>query len=489
MSVPLPEDSAFSAVVRLVGAHTGLAFDARRFDDAVAGIRRVMTRAKLLDVEQYLERLQAQPVALDDLVAELTVGETYFFRERDQLDFVRSEIMAEVLARRGPDHVLRAWSAGCASGEEPYSLAIIADQLGLGERVRIVGSDISRPALARARAGRYRPWSLRGLEPALVASYFRASGRTLALDERITRRVAFVQLNLAHAAYPSLEHAIWGLDLVLCRNVLIYLDRPTIARVAARLFEALAPGGWLITGPSDPLLFDHAPFEMVKTPAGLLHRRPMMTAAVSLRPAQPFALPSAAAPVVERAGAAATLAAAEPAAAPPAEQPRAEPDPLARARAALAAGDYDGAMRLTAEIGNAAAATVALRARANRDGAARALEPAAESVRRYPLSAELHFLHAVLLLELGSLAEATASMRRAVYLDRTLAMAHFVLGTLLARQGDRAGAQRAYRNAAELARSLPADTLLSLGDGERASGLAAAADAQLARLELQLEAR
>src|SRR5262249_22024112 len=111
--------TAYEAVIRLVGDRTGLAFPPNRRESAEAAIRRAMARAGVSDLARYGDLLQ-QEETLDDLIAQLTVGETYFFREPAQFEFIRREVLPEIRKRLGLGHVLRAWSAGCASGEEAY---------------------------------------------------------------------------------------------------------------------------------------------------------------------------------------------------------------------------------------------------------------------------------------------------------------------------------------------------------------------------------
>lgn len=474
---------ALEVVARFLGARTGLAVGQSRRDETMAGIQRAMARARVSDASRYLELLVKGEAALDDLISEVTVGETYFFREPAQFEAVRSEIVPDLLQLREPGHVLRVWSAGCASGEEAYSLAILFDRAGLGGRARILGTDISRAALARARAAVYGSWSLRGVDATITSRFFRQAGDRWRLDEAIRSRVDFEYLNLALDAYPSSAAGIWGMDLVVCRNVLIYLDREAIARVARGLHAALADGGWLITGPSDPPLGEAAPFETVVTPSGVFYRRAGDHGRVVLfsrgGPSTwaPAAAAAVAAPKVE-----------------PARSPQVASAPgrdrLAVARAAFEAGDYDQVLALTDEPGQEAAAVAfRLRAIANRTGSREAAQAAAVEVERHPLSTELHFLNAVLLVDLGRDRDAERAVKRVIYLDRSSAVAHQLLGSILRRLGDSGGARRAYRNARELAAARPADESLALGDGERAARLVAAASAELALLDEPGEAR
>lgn len=446
-------------------ALTGLVFPDSRQDALRAGLARGMRRAGTGDPETYLSRLSREPALLDDLVADITVGETYFFRDAPQCRLLRDRILPELLGQRAGGR-LRMWSAGCATGEEAYTLAILHAESGAAEPARIVGTDLSRPALARARRGRYGPWALRGLAPGDVARYFRRSGADFALDPELMREVEFRYLNLAEDAYPSFVSGISGMDLILCRNVLIYFDGRTAAQVIRRLMASLAPGGWLLLGASDPLPSEPGPCEVVVTDAGLAYRRsggvvrgsrPERTTAAPAFPIAPEpVLPEATdAPPASPPGVPAAQSPPPPGPRRPAAPPS-QPDLLAsitRVRSLANAGDLQAA------------------------GAACA---AALDVHR--TSAELTYLHGVLLAEAGRAVEAAAALRACLYLDRTLAVAHLALGGTLARLGDEAGARRALGNAERLLASHPPEVEVPAADGERGGRLLAAARAQLALL-------
>jgi chemotaxis protein methyltransferase CheR len=446
---------AYALIARRVQARTGLNFTPTFRERAEAGIDRAMARAGCGDLASYVDLLESRGAVLDDLVVELAVGETYFFREPGHFEVVRRLIVPEVCERGGPAHVLRAWSAGCASGEEAYSLAIVLDELGHDASARVLGTDISRLALAKARAGTYGAWSLRGDDGLHARPYLARAGDRYVVADALRRRVSFEYVNLVLDTYPSYASGLWAMDLVFCRNVLIYFDAETVARVARRLFDTLAPGGWLVTASSDPSLVNAAPFEAVTTEAGVVYRRgPAPATAAATPPERP---------------ARASLAPAR-----PPRRPRAAVAPAARKRA------RGGPARSASS--DAEASALQVRALANLDSAAAERACAAAAVR-HPLSAELHYLRALLLSELGRDAEAVQATRCVLYLDASLAAAHLTLGTVLRRLGDREGARRAYATARELSAARPPDEVVPLTDGERAGRLLEAAEMQLALLD------
>jgi chemotaxis protein methyltransferase CheR len=456
---------AYEAVIGLLGERTGLSFPPPRHESAEQGVRRAMARAGVADPEEYRARIARDARALDELVVELTVGETYFFRDADQFEFLRRTVVPDLWRRLGPEHTVRAWSCGCASGEEAYSLAIVFLEEGLGERCYLLATDISRAALARCHQAAYGSWSLRGPGAAAAAPYLTPHGNRFVVHGRVRRVVTFDYLNLARDVYPSFAGGTWGMDLILCRNVLIYFDAETVRGVARRLFEALAPGGWLITAASDPPLGGEAPFEVVVTDVGVFYRRPGVGGAAEPITPEPAVLSTEYS----------VLSTKSPA-------PAFSPPPDIQARDAYDRGDYARAADLAAPLtADLSAALLHVRALANLE-TGRAERACAEAAARHPLAAELHHLHAVLLLELGRDEEAARAARRVTYLDRTLAVGHFTLGSILFRRGDRAGARRAYRNARDLSAARPADEPVPLSDGMPAGRLAEAASAQLAVL-------
>jgi chemotaxis protein methyltransferase CheR len=435
---------ALDAVTRFVSHRTGWSF-ANRLESAELGVKRAMVRAQAANVDCYLDFIMSDSRAFDDLIGELAVGETYFFREPEHFEFIKRKIVPELFQRCGPKHVVRAWSAGTASGEEAYSLAILFEEMGL-EHTQLLATDISLTALAKARRGIYSEWSLRGNIGKRALPYAVRTKNAFRLDERIRRRVSFETVNLALDAYPSFAGGIWGMDLVMCRNVLIYFRPDAIREVARRLYRSLAAGGWLITGASDPPLWEDAPFEVVSEEEGVFYRRPLNIDAFS----------EVSSPVTF---------------APQAVQE------------ALSEDDVLGAVQMSrACYEDSAAAACHLRALAREDPS-QATELCAAAILEFPFAPELHYLYAALLLDLGRDQEAIQAVRRVIYLDRSLAVAHFLLGSLLRKVCNPVAARRAFRNAYALCAARESDDVLPLGEGESAGRLAEAAAGELFLME------
>jgi chemotaxis protein methyltransferase CheR len=205
------------------------------------------------------------------VVEAMTTNETTFFRGARPFEWLRRTVFPDLIARRADRRRLDIWCAGCSSGQEPYSVAMLLreDFPALARwRVRFLATDISRRVLERARAGRYSHLEVsRGLPPAFLAAYFREDGDEWEIREDIRALVEFREMNLAGPWTLGGE-----MDLVLMRNVLIYFDHDTRREILARLRRVLSPGGYLMLGTAegtDPL--DDG-FERVESVRAALYR-------------------------------------------------------------------------------------------------------------------------------------------------------------------------------------------------------------------------
>jgi len=243
---------------------------------------RLARRLRQLELESFsayhylLRREAAGEDELATIIDELTTNETYFFRERSQLRALVDEIIPTRLAQRGGP--VNIWSAGCSSGEEPYTIAIMALEAGLrpGIDLRIHASDISRRCLAKARAAEYRETSFRETPPELRARHFKERDGRWLLSEDVRRHVLFTRVNLLEPARFGL---LGVLDVVLCRNVIIYFDRETKRRVVESFAERLVPGGHLLLGHSESLIHVSSAFELAHLRSELVYQRPLSGAA------------------------------------------------------------------------------------------------------------------------------------------------------------------------------------------------------------------
>jgi chemotaxis protein methyltransferase CheR len=236
----------------LVHRESGILVREPQYDALAAALGRAHPG---ISATRFLE-LSANPTEGPALVAgfldEATIKETFFLRDAGQLEGISWPALLRQARHEGSDRI-RVWSAACATGEEPYSLALLAcDALGsLQPPLTIVATDISGEALARARAGEYRMRSVRHLDPAQRRRYFRSDGDKLVVGEALRALVTFAPHNLVLDPSPPRGQAPF--HLILCRNVLIYFDAETVERVIASLEHALTPRGAVVLGAADAL--------------------------------------------------------------------------------------------------------------------------------------------------------------------------------------------------------------------------------------------
>jgi len=208
-------------------------------------------------------------------VEAITISETQLFRLQGQFDALADHVLPELAAGR-PAGRLRLWSAGCSTGEEAWSLAIVLERsLPPGWDATVLATDVDEAALARARLGVYGARSFRGVPEWVRARWFTPAGRgRWEVDRRLRRRVRFAALNLVGDGYPSTADGTAGVDVLLCRNVLMYLTPEARAAVTARLARCLAPGGWLAVAPAEVPAVAFPGLTVHPFPLAILHRRP-----------------------------------------------------------------------------------------------------------------------------------------------------------------------------------------------------------------------
>ena len=473
-------DAGLARVADVATAVAGLVFSVNRQPSAETAMRRVMNAYHLPTPAELYDAVAGAGEVRDALLAELTVGESYFFRDEGQLSLLAREILPEWRADSS-DSPRRIWSAGCASGEEPYTLAILLRELGWRSSIALLGTDIALPRLGAARRGRYTKWALRGMEAERLARWFSRRGPHFLLDDEIRRAAEFRHLNLASDTYPSIESATSDQDLILCRNVLIYFDLDTVAAIAERLLRALRPTGWLVLGASDPPLVDLVKCEVVMTSSGTAYRPHVQSRVTSLamRSTPVLEVPTDDALQLDPSEsrmfgrwetAAEDVANLQPLEADSDREGAAEVLQRESATDAYARGDYATASRLAQDAvrrdpNDVMAWIMSVRAAANAGQLTEAGEICARAIDRHRLVPELHYLHGMLQVEAGRSADGARDARRALYLDRTLVIGHMLLGTALTNLDDRAGARRAFRNAADLLADHPDTSTMTASDG------------------------
>ena len=259
--------------------HAGLSFDG---DAMFLFDRRLGERVEALglrsfnDYYKYLRFNARGPAELEEAIERLTTKETYFYRQEYQLRSFANELLPRLATRNSDSKRLCIWSAGCSTGEEVYTLAMLVRESGLFENweVRIIGSDICKSSVAFARRGVYQATSFRVTSDAVRARYFREEDDGMHVIDRVKQLCHFGQLNLLDGGRASM---VGRVDAVFCRNVLIYFDLRSRRQVIDTLLERLLPGGYLLLGHSESLLNLSTAFELVHLREDLVYRKPLTT--------------------------------------------------------------------------------------------------------------------------------------------------------------------------------------------------------------------
>jgi chemotaxis protein methyltransferase CheR len=274
----LPPET-FRLLRDLIYDYCGIFFDE---DNSYIIHRRLVPRLEalaLVDFAEYYRYLRscdpaARKAELEEIVDRVTTNETYFFRESYQLDAFRDEILPEIYQARPRGKRLSVWSAGCASGEEAYTIAILILETGLFSDwdVRVFGNDISRRCLQVARKAQYGRSSFRATDDRLMRRYFREIEGKQQVRDEVRALVSFGQINLMD---EQMMRLVGDIDVVFCRNVLIYFDHASRRRVIATLHAKLVRGGYLLLGHSESLINLTTAFDLVHLKNDMVYRKPV----------------------------------------------------------------------------------------------------------------------------------------------------------------------------------------------------------------------
>lgn len=387
---------------------------------------------------QYLALLRTLPLdapMVQALLQTVTNNETYFFRDPSSVQSLRTYILPDLIDQAQESRTLRVWSAGCSTGEELYTIGILLREMIPDIdfwSIALIGTDIDAAAIARARRGHYKQWSFRVTSDEERQRYFEPVGDgSFTLRRRFTRGAAFSFHNLADPAQPP--PAPGKFDLILCRNVAIYMHSEARAVLCQKLARALAQDGVWVSGPSDPVppvgfstrvlpgVLEHAVQDAERQPAPVAARVPHVSVAAS-----PDHQPTWRPPPGWYAG------------------PGSNPAPLLRT---LVPASAPGPREPAAQQCEPDSALDAARRLADKGDDQRALEVIGQVIEEHPLEPEAYLLRALLFESAARYDDACSDLKRVIYLDASHGEAYLRLGLLLGRMGQPEAAVKALRNA------------------------------------------
>ncbi len=468
----------------LAEAETGMDLSGSRLSRLRDATEKVLAAEKpAKHLQQILAHPNREEPFLDRLTAELTVGETFFFRNEHHFRALAEDVIPLILHENDTNKEIRVWTAGCSTGEEPYSVAILLDDLVADKEqwhVSILATDLNPEFLEQARLGRYRQWSFRGTDIHQDRTYFVRQGDEYHLVPKIREHVRFNYLNLVKDVFPSPLNGTLGLDLILFRNVAIYLKPAIVDAIVERFHRALRPGGWLLLGETELNVAATRQFEVERFDQAVFYRKRQEVRAGELPPPKvttPMlpALPSPVFPAKRQIPTAPTPPQSGPELKLP-EEARAED---AKLRATLSAPEHIDHRLTRQELTETEQDIDAVPGRKERAAARlqhalhlvscadihRARGVLEKCVKDEPLLIEAHLLKASLAEETGDFDEAERDYRRALYVDRRCAIAHFHLALVQQERGDARSASRSMRTVLDLTRNSDPHGLVEHSDG------------------------
>ena len=471
--------------------HMGLFYPRQKWADLEKKIMKSLADLNFNDAEAFEDWLLAsQPTRsqIEILASYLTVGETYFFREKHIFEVLEERIIPELInARRGNDRRLRIWSAGCCTGEEPYSIAILLHKMLPDLKawnISILATDINPRFLHKASEGIYGKWSFRDCPQWVQERYFRRSKKDqFEILPEIKNMVTFSYLNLAEDSYPSLLSQTNAMDVIFCRNVLMYFAEEPAKKVVHNLSRSLVDGGWMVTSPAEISYIPLPPFAAVRFPNAVLYK-------IDTKPRKAIEIPDVfpsllhketeapagprvdIAPKRDRAPVRETKTVKWP------EAKEAEKEPLlyVKAQVLYEQGRYGEAIHELLKLVSQKQDMVKVlsllaRAYANKGELMEARRWCERAIASDKLVSGLHYLRATILQEQRATEEAVTSLKRALYLDPDFVLAHFAMGVLNSRQGKLKETEKHFKNVITLLRNCQQEEILPESDGITAGRL------------------
>lgn len=405
-----------------------------------------------------------------ELYSILTINESYFFRDSNQLKLLAEQLLPDIISRKlaiaktpgsaTPKPRLRIWSAGCSTGEELYSIAIALDQLKFPWDqwdAQLIGTDISKTAVASARRGLYGSWSFRQVPGQIQRTYFEPHHQLYKICDRLQRQVVFHWGNLLNDPCPNPAIGLDSIDLIICRNVFIYLDSQAIGQIIQKFHGALGPQGYLLTGHAELYGQDTRQFQTLSFPASIVYQKtsgqgsqlspPKLAPTISATPFKPPARPMAARPAAFLASNQALDEALQEAETLLRQEAYAKAiqrvEPLLRTHP-----DCDAAHKITA------------RAQANMGRYDQAKQLCHRLLSRDPLSIDMVYLLAQIAEDQNDLEAAKEHLRKVIYLDSHFVKAYLDLGSIYEREKQTQKAQKMRRQALSLLAKLPPESVL-----------------------------
>jgi chemotaxis protein methyltransferase CheR len=479
---------------RLITTHTGLYFPEKKLNALTKGLHFIINDLGT-DIYQLFHSLQTSPSTeiINAITTRLTIGETYFLRDKNFFQILQDHILRGIIKhpKRKTKKII-FWSAGCATGEEPYSIAILVDQMQSvlkGWDITIIGSDINPLALNKAKKGIYSNWSMRGTPEKIIKKYFtQTTGNYFEIAPHIRQTVQFCQLNLMDDNYPASLNFYEDMDIILCRNVLMYFNERARNNALKKLSKVLIENGWLITGPAESGFVNLDEFTSVRFPNALYHRKGPPRKIIQTE--KPFRFERDAnhtRPILPMHDGRRltdrnhTRRISDRNISRPPEKPKYDMyqealndyhrGAYAQAMEKLLTIVSHGAKNNNSFLMKTESMILLAKSYANIGELEQARNWCEKAIASEKLNPEIYYLLSTIFQSAGDMDESVRSLKQSIYLDPQFIMAHFTLGMLLLQKKMPAESRKSMQNALSLLELTDADEILPFSEGMPAGRL------------------
>lgn len=459
MKNTLPENTLLQ-LSEFIANNLALHFPKERWNDLKRNMETAAKEFGYKNVEEFIQRILYSPLTrehIEILTTHLTINETYFWREPHTFEALEQKILPELIRLRQDEKRIRIWSAGCSTGEEPYSIAIALNRIipNINDwNITILATDISPHILRKASTGEYGQWSFRSSPPWLKEKYFLQKEKNkFEIIPEIKSMVKFDYLNLADDVFPSPLNNTNAMDIIFCRNVLMYFTQDRFRQVARGLYNSLIQGGYLVVSASELSSQNLTEFMPINVPGMVLYQKTSkkikdrfkLTLVESPPESASFSIP----PKLDH-----TIEWIKP-------QPREiktevlkteeipkQIEPIYEDVLKLySQGNYTNVIdKLQKDDQTSEEQILLIRAYANQGKLTYALKACEKAIAENKLDPRLHYLYATILQENNQMDETIASLKRAIYLDSNFVLSYYSLGNIYQRLGNVSKAKKYFEN-------------------------------------------
>ncbi len=489
-------DPVLAKLSKYISENLGLYFPKKRWDDLRDKFQLASIEFGFSNAESCINWLLSAPLTqeqIETLSSYLTIGETNFYRDQNIYNELERHVLPELINSRCKiGKYIRIWSAGCSSGEEPYSIAILLHKMITDLKdwnISILATDINPRALKKAKEGIYNKWSFRGTPKWVKDGYFsRTRENSYKIKPYIKKMVTFSYHNLANDPYPSLLNNTSAIDIIFCRNVIMYFRPQLVIKIIKRFYRSLLDGGWLIVSGSEGSSVHMSRFVMVNLPDAIFFRKDLSKSGVveeflektpvsthqTLFDYDPEAFPVVPLPVPES---------------PPQpreviiksrrEQPKTEEVQQKACEEAMVLyeqGNYPEVENILIDCllhdkKNHKAMTLLAKACSNQGKFSKAVEWCEKEIAINKFNPGCHYRLALIFQEQGKMEEAISSLNRSIYLDPNYVLAHYTLGNLILRKGNIKKAEKYFDNSLSILNTYKEEDIIPESDGVSAGRL------------------